>query len=235
MNVSNKYVLKAYVDTREQKFVKKTIAFFKTKGVEIESKTLGDLGDVAILLKNKEWLNIERKSYSDFVTSYISGHLQDQCIRMGNSSNYPCIIVYGSLKDLKSISYKYPALKKIKQRSIDKMVRNIQINYRIPIFFVEKEAHYFLEIMNIAETICEKGGDVLKKKPAVSLRKRPDIEIVMGANRVGEKTALNLLKEFKTPEKVFNASREDLLKINGIGDATISDLKAWRRVFYEGV
>ena len=233
--MTKQYILKAYVDTREQSFVKKTIAFFNTKNIEVEAKSLGDFGDVALLLTNKEYLNIERKSYTDFVTSYISNHLQDQCIRMNNSSNHPCIIVHGSLKDLKSAARKYPALKKIKQSSIDKMVRNIEMIYRVPIFFVEKEAHYFLEIMNLAETICEKSGNVIQKKPNVNIKNRPDVQIVMGVNRIGEKMALTLLKEFKTPEKVFNASREDLLKINGVGDATISDLKAWRRVYYNGL
>lgn len=233
--MAKQYILKAYVDTREQSFVKKTIAFFKTKNIEVESKTLGDFGDVALLLTNKEYLNIERKSFTDFVTSYISNHLQDQCIRMNNVSEHPCIIVYGSINDLKSVARKYPALKKIKQSSIDKMVRNIEMIYRVPVFFVDKEAHYFLEIMNLAETICEKSGNVIQKKPSVNIKNRPDVQIVMGANRIGEKMALTLLKEFKTPEKVFNASREDLLKINGVGDATISDLKAWRRVYYNGL
>lgn len=233
--MSNKYIIRAYVDTREQKFVKKTVAFFKTKGIEVEPKSLGDYGDVSILLKNSEWLSIERKSFPDFVTSYISNHLQDQCVRMIGSSNYPCIIVHGSINDLKSVYHKYPALRRIKQQSINKMVRNIQMNYRVPVFFVENETQYFLEIMGIVETICEKGGDILNKKPNINIKNRPDLEIVMSVNRIGEKTALALLKEFKTPEKVFNASRKDLLKISGIGDATIADIKEWRRIYYEGV
>ena len=31
------------------------------------------------------------------------------------------------------------------------------------------------------------------------------------------------------------ATKEELLKINGIGDATIADLKAWRSVYYNGI
>lgn len=231
----NKYVVKAYVDTREQSFVKKTKAFFKSKGIECDERALNDFGDVALLLTTGDYLNVERKSISDFVTSYISNHIQDQCIRMLKSSKYPCIIVHGTLNDLKSVSYKYPALKRINQKSLDKMTRNIMMNYRTPVFFVEKEPHYFLEIMNIAETICKKSGDSVQKKPSVNIKDRPDVDIIMTANRIGEKTALILLNKFKTPEKVFNASREDLLSIKGIGDSTISDLKSWKKIFYEGV
>ena len=231
----HKFIAKAIVDTREQKMVQKTIAFFKMKGIEVESKPLHDYGDVAILLRTREWLNIERKTIVDFVTSYISGHIQDQCIRMNNSSMHPCIIVYGTLDELKKVSYKYPALKKIKQSSIDKMARTIEMVYRTPVFFVEKESHYFLEIMNISEILYKKNKDILKNKKSISIKNRPDVALIMQANRVGEKTAILLLKEFKTPEKVLNASREDLLKINGIGDSTIADLRELKRVYYEGI
>ena len=231
----HKYIKKVYVDTREQAFKKKTIAFFKTKGVEVELKTLGDFGDVALFLSIGSWLNVERKSMPDFVNSYITGHIQDQCQRMYNASQNPCIIVYGTLDDLKPIARKYPALKRIKQSSIDKMRRTLEMVYRTPVFFVEKEAHYFLEIMNIVETLCEKSGETSKKKQNAIIKNRPDVDIITLANKVGEKTALILLKEFKTPEKVLNAPREELLKINGIGDATVADIKALRKVFYEGV
>lgn len=230
----HKYILKAIVDTREQKFVQKTIAFFRTKNIEVESKALHDYGDVAIFLTTKKWCNIERKSIVDFVTSYISGHIQDQCLRMNKVSENPCIIVYGTIQDLKRVSSQYAALKRIKQTSIDKMRRTIEMVYKTPVFFVEKESHYFLEIMNIAEVLCKKDVDILNK-PSVSVKNRPDVNLIMQANRIGEKTALLLLKEFGTPEKVLNASREDLLKIKGVGDSTIADLKTLKKIYYKGI
>lgn len=233
--MKNKYILKAYVDKKELDMKKKSLAFFKGRGIDVEERLLGDFGDIACLLSSKEYLNIERKTFNDFVTSYISGHIQDQAFRMNNVSNNYCVIVYGSINDLWQIASKYPAVKHIKQHSIDKMVRSLEMVYKCPVFFVKNEAQYFQEILNIAETLSKKHGETLKTKSNISLKNRKDIEIVMGADRVGEKTARTLLKEFNTPERVFNASRKDLLKINGIGDATIADLKKWKKVFYEGV
>ncbi len=232
--MKNNDILKVFVDTREQKFVKKTKVFFKSKNIDVEDKPLNDYGDVSILLSNNCWLSVERKSFPDFVTSYISNHLQDQCLRM-DKSDYSCVIVHGSINDLRFVYDKYPALKRIRQPSIDKMVRNIQINYRTPIFFVENETKYFLEIMNIAETICEKGGSFVRSKKKSHIKNRPDLEIIMSINRIGEKTALALLKKFKTPENIFNASRNDLLEVNGVGDSIIADIKEWRKIYYEGV
>ena len=153
---------------------------------------------------------------------------------MNKVSENPCIIVYGTIQDLKRVSSQYAALKRIKQTSIDKMRRTIEMVYKTPVFFVEKESHYFLEIMNIAEVLCKKDVDILNK-PSVSVKNRPDVNLIMQANRIGEKTALLLLKEFGTPEKVLNASREDLLKIKGVGDSTIADLKTLKKIYYKGI
>ena len=156
----NKEILKVYVDSKEQKkTIKKYYAFFKQKGIEPETKILGDYGDVALFLTCKQWLNIERKTYSDFVTSYISGHIQDQASRMNKVSDNYCVIVYGSISDLKRLYRKYPAVKHIKQTSVDKMVRTLMMIYKCPVFFVDNEAQYFQEIMRIAETINKKGNE----------------------------------------------------------------------------
>lgn len=231
----HKDIIKVYVDKKELEMKKKTTAFFKNKGIEVEEKLLGDFGDVACLLTSKEFLNIERKTFNDFVTSYIKGHVQDQAIRMNNVSNNYCIIVYGSINDLHQIRHKYPAVRYIKQPSIDKMVRSLEMVYKCPVFFVKNEAQYFQEILNIAETINKQNGAILKTKSNVKMKKRPDVNILMQADHIGEKTAMLLLKEFKTPEKVLTASRKDLKAISGVGDATIADIKELHKVYYEGI
>jgi len=231
----HKDIVKVYVDKKELDMKKKTIAFFKNKGIETEERLLGDYGDVALLLTNKQFLNIERKTFSDFVTSYINGHIQDQCERMNNVSNNYCTIVYGSLDDLYWLAKKRPAIKHIKQSSIDKMTRTLEMVYKCPVFFVPNEAQYFQEIMNIAETINKQNKESLKTKTNVRMKNRTDVNLLMQGNKIGQKTALLLLKEFKTPEKVLTASREELKKVNGVGDKTVGDIKELSKVFYEGL
>ena len=228
-------ITKAYVDKKELGMKRKSIAFFHNQNIDAEERMLADYGDVACLLSSGKYLNIERKTYSDFVTSYISGHLQDQASRMNKVCDNYCVIVYGSINDLQSIAHKYPAVKHIKQTSVDKMVRTLEMVYKCPIFFVKNEAQYFQEILRLAEVINKHGGDQLQTKQVVTLHNRKDVEFVMLVNKVGQKTALLLLKELKTPEKVFTASREKLKSIKGIGDATIADIKDTARVYYEGV
>ena len=231
----HKDVIKAYVDKKELAMKKKSIAFFKAKKIDAEEKLLGDFGDVALLLTCKQYLNIERKTFQDFTISYISGHIQDQCFRMNKVCNNYCIIVYGSIDDLKSLARKYPAVKYIKQRSIDKMVLNLEMVYKCPVFFVQNEQQYFNKILQIAEVINKHNGESLQNKSISTLKNRKDVDILMQGHKIGQKTALALLKEFKTPEKVFNASRSELKKVNGVGDATVGDIKELAKIFYEGV
>lgn len=228
-------IIKVYVDKKELEMKKKSLAFFKAKKIDTEEKLLVDYGDIALFLTSKQWLNIERKTYSDFVTSYISGHLQDQAQRMNRVSNNYCVIVYGSINDLQYVARKYPAVKHVKKQSVDKMVRAMEMVYKCPVFFVDNEAQYFQEILRIAETVNKHSGEQLQTKQVTTLKNRKDVDFIMLVDRVGQKTAMALLKEFKTPEKVFTATRDELKKINGVGDATVADIKAASKIFYEGL
>ena len=222
-------ILSAYIDSREQKMGKKTQAFFNQKGVNTQITTLKD-GDVSLMLNNKKILLIERKTMADFAGSYITGHLQDQAIRMNDEYDYYATIVYGDVKTLKRI----PTLKRITQKSIDKMTENIEILYKCPVFFVENEVQYLMKIMDIAETVTKANAQVTAK-PKVSMSKRPDVYILRCQRGIGEKMALLLLKEFGSPQKVLNASRDELKNIKGVGDRAVKEIKALKKIFEEGV
>lgn len=225
-----------FVDGKEQEpMVKKTIAFFKSKGVIASKKTLGDYGDIAVFLKSHQILNVERKTIADFCSSYMTGHIQDQAVRMNKVSSNYCCIVYGNIQDLKRLSNKVPGIDRITQKSIDKMVIKLEILYGLPVFFVDNEAQYFTKIIEVAEAVHKAGNQKVKIKSKVTIKNRPDINILTIAPKIGEKTALLLLEHFNTPQAVLNASRKELLSIKGIGDATISDIKALKKVFEEGL
>jgi len=229
------FITQVFVDSKEQKMIKKTMAFFNTKGIPVKEKTLGDYGDLAVMLSSHQILNIERKTIADFCSSYMTGHIQDQAVRMNKASYNYCCIVYGSIHDLQRISKAYPALKKIKQKSIDKMAAKLEILYGLPVFFVDTEAQYFNKIIELAEIVHKSANKKVMVKSKVTIKDRPDINFLTIAPRIGEKKAKILLNEFHSPQAVLNASREELLSINGIGDAIISDIKQLKKVFEKGL
>lgn len=226
-----KYITKILIDSREQKMANKSLIFFKNKQIPTEIHTLPD-GDLLFLLKNKEKVYIERKSFSDYVSSYIkNNHIQDQAIRLSKYHYYACI-VHGSIQDLKRI----PTLQKISQNAIDKMTVNLMLFYHLPIFFVNNETEYLKLAFSIANVVGKHHG---KQLASINLnnnnRNRPDIGILTAQNNIGIQKAKMLLDEFGSPSAVLNANREDLLKIKGVGEAMIANIKELKKIYEEGL
>lgn len=223
-------IVKVFIDTREQKVRNQALTFFKNQNIMAQEHANED-GDLIFILKGGSKLYIERKSFSDFASSYIKKHIQDQAIRLSKYDYYACI-VHGNINQLKNISI----LSKIKQPSIDKMAHNLMIFYKLPLFFVDNIGQYFNLSMQLAESVAKHNGvNISSIKLQEGFKARPDISMITAQNDIGFKTADMLLNEFGSPKNVLNASRKDLLNIKGIGDGTISKIKALKHIYEEGL
>lgn len=224
-------VSKVLIDSREQKMANKSLIFFKNRKIPAEIYALQD-GDLVFLLKNKEKVYIERKSFSDYVSSYIkNNHIQDQAIRLSEYRYYACI-VHGNIHDLQSI----PALRKISSNAIDKMTTNLMLFYKLPVFFVNNENEYLKLAYSIANVVGKHHG---KELASINLNKgvrsRPDIGMLTAQNNIGIHKAKMLLDKFGSPSAVLNANREELLQIKGVGDAMVANIKELKRIYEEGI
>lgn len=226
-------IIKVWIDSKEQDFVKKSKLFFDNKKIPNEIKSLKD-GDLSILLRTKEVFVVERKRYDDFVQSYIKKHLQDQAIRMNQNYQYYCCIVHGGMEDVYRAAKYNPSLKRIKQSSVTQMHQKLELIYKLPCFFVDNDAQYFNKIIELSKMLVKSHGVHTLAKTSVQVKEHPELSILMVGNDIGEKTAKLLLSEFKTPQNVFNASREELLQVNGVGDVTVSKIKQLKEVFENG-
>lgn len=227
----NKGIVKVLVDSREKKMTNKAIAFFKNQRILTEKQPLQD-GDLIFILNNQEKVFIERKSFPDYVSSYITkNHIQDQALRLSQYPYYACI-VHGNISNLRRIK----KLQKITQNSVDKMTANLMLFYKLPIFFVDNQVEYLKLSLLIAQTVAKHHGKQLNSTLIQGgLRHRPDINILTAQKDIGQKKAELLLKEFGSPANVLNASREDLLKVKGIGDAMVSNIYELKKIYEEGV
>lgn len=230
-NKHNKDIVKVFVDSKEQQMTNKSLVFFKNHGIPSEKKANKD-GDLIFILKNQQKVYIERKSYTDFVSSYIkNNHIQDQAIRLSEHPYYACI-VHGNIFDLKRVK----ALSKISQDSINKMTANLMLFYKLPIFFVQNENQYLKLSLLIAQTVSKHHGQQLQTLSLNNnLTNRVDIKILAAQKDIGLKKAELLLDTFGSPSAVLNASREDLLKVNGIGDAMVANIQELRDIYNHGV
>lgn len=223
----NNFIVKVFIDSREQKMGKKAALFFKNQGIITEQKELIN-GDLVIICKDlDEPIYIERKTLSDFVGSYFTNHIQDQAIRL-SEKKYRACVVYGDIFSVRRIS----TFRKVTQSSINKMITNLTLFYGLPIFQVNNENEYFKFCLDFASSIYKnKNKDVNLDKINAKIKDRPDISILTSTDNIGKKKAELLLSEFGSPKDVIYASREDLLKIKGIGDSAVADIKKLRSVF----
>lgn len=226
-------IVKVFIDTKEQSFVRKSKIFFDNKNIYNEEKSLED-GDLKILLSTKEFFTVERKRYDDFASSYIKKHLQDQAIRMNENCKYYCVLIHGGMEDIYRAANYNPALKKINPKSIEKMHQKMEMVYKCPCFFVENEAQYFNKIVELCNMLVKVNGMNRIVKSSVTIEEHPDLSFLMVGDGIGEQTAQNLIDEFGSPKNVLYASRDDLLQVNGVGDSTITKIKELKRVFENG-
>ena len=232
MAKKNNPIVHAIIDAKEQSFVNKSKTFFNKKGIKNEVKALSD-GDLKLVLSNGKEFIVERKRYDDFVASYINNHLQDQAIRMNNNYPYYCCIIHGNINDVYRAANYNPALKKIRQSSVDKMYETLELVYKLPCFFVKNEAQYFNKVMSLSNRII-KSDNVNLVKTNAKINDHPELSLLMVAGGIGEKTARLLLSEFGSPQNVLNASRDELLQVTGVGNVTVDEIKKLKRVFENG-
>ena len=225
------YISKVLVDSKEKKMVNKSLAFFKGQGLLAEKNSNKD-GDLVFILKNGEKVYIERKSYTDFVSSYIKDkHIQDQAIRLSQYDYYACI-VHGSPLDLKRVK----SLSRLNKDSVDKITANLMLFYKLPIFFVDNENQYLRLSLLVANTVAKHHGQELSSITLDNkFKTRPDISILAAQENIGYQKAKMLLDEFGSPSAVLNASREDLLQIKGVGNAMVANIKELKDVYENGV
>lgn len=229
----NRSIVRVFINSDEQSFVKKSKVFFTNKHIKNEVKPLDD-GDLKILLSTKEFLTIERKRYDDFASSYIKKHLQDQAIRMNENCEHYCVIVHGGMEDIYRAANYNPALKKIRKSSIESMHLKMEMIYKCPCFFVDSDVQYFNKILDIASMLVKSKGNNHIVKTSITIDEHPELSILMAGAGIGEKIAQNLIDKFGSPKNVLYASRDDLKSINGIGDSTVLKIKKLKGVFENG-
>ncbi|MGB8815630.1 MAG: NAD-dependent DNA ligase LigA [Minisyncoccia bacterium] len=105
---------------------------------------------------------------------------------------------------------------------IDVLMDNNLISTFPDIFTLEKGD--LLSLPRFGEKSVENVFDSIEKSRKVTL---PKFIVSLSIPQVGEETAIDLAENFRTIEKIREASVEDLQKINGVGDVVAESLFAF--------
>ncbi len=162
---------------------------------------------------------VERKTTEDFLNSIKDGRLFEQLTELNRNFDSPILILEGNGLFMRS---------KMHPNAIRGVIASIVTDYKIPILPSTGAEETAAQMFWIAKREQED-----EKKP-VSIRARKKIEtlkekqayILAGLPGVSNVTAERLLRHFGSPKKIFNASMEDLIEVEGVGEKTAKAIKS---------
>jgi Fanconi anemia group M protein len=196
--------VKIIVDTRESgSAVVKELAKFDLT-INLQSLEAGDF-----IVSDR--LAVERKTVDDFAASIIDGRLFNQVISLKNMYEMPMILLEGET---------FETSRDIRPESMMGAVASILVDYNIPVLWARNPAETALLLYSLAKREQLKE----KREPRVRAERKPiAIEemqefIVASLPNIDAVRARRLLEKFKTVEKVFTASCEELTQVPGIGE-----------------
>jgi Fanconi anemia group M protein len=185
------------VDTREKQSL--ISANLQEQKANFEVKKL-DIGDYLI----KDTI-IERKTFSDFLSSMINKRLQMQLREM---KKYPKQVLL-----IEGFYYNYEDFN-VHENAIRGMLLSVATDFQIPIIYTENEE-------DTARFLILTAKKYQKQKTKITIRqtktsKTPEEEkqfILEGFPGVGPVASQSLLENFKNLKEIFNAEKQELEKI----------------------
>jgi len=157
----------------------------------------------------------EHKVLPDYCSSVMSGHLMQQCQDMlytkeQNPDMKLYILISGNPEDIPRIEH---------APSIDAMVAAwASLNMRIPTSFLGNTYFFCKGLVDLFEKHFD--GKIREYNPIRKPQEFDDIILSNYCSLVGEVTAKNLLKKFPYPKLLYNATKEQLMEVEGVGKDT---------------
>ena len=169
---------------------------------------------------------VERKTASDFISSIVDGRLFKQMAELKENFRTPLLILEGN-----PLSNE----RKIHPNAIRGALASVSLDYGIPILKTENNletAEMLLAIAKREQITKNKSVAVRGKKKARSMNHRQEI-LIAGLPQINTQTARKLLKHFSSPEKIFTATREELMNVEGVGPKTAKRIRMLLSKQYE--
>ncbi|MEO5351319.1 MAG: helix-hairpin-helix domain-containing protein [Magnetococcus sp. YQC-3] len=177
------------------------IANIIEKGILVEFRQL-EIGDFII-----NDVCIERKTYSDFVSSMISKRIFQQ---LEEIKKFPSHFLIIEGKDKGEEETENESLKKASKG----LVLSILTKYKIPIIFAKDEQETAEILILLANKQNKKELSLRPSRSLHSLEEQKQF-ILEGFPQIGPATAKKLLNKFKTIKNVINAEEQELREILG--------------------
>jgi Fanconi anemia group M protein len=159
----------------------------------------------------------ERKTDADFLQSLIDGRLFKQLKRMKDTYNKPLLIIEGN-------DFSHRA---INENAVNGALSTIAMDMGIPIIHTNnsrESASLLVTIARREQEVKNSRISIRGRKPKLS-KKKQQLFLLSGLPNVNTELAKRLLKHFKTPKAMFNATEDELMEVQGIGKEKAKKIK----------
>lgn len=197
---------------------------------EMHSKVAEHLSNagIKIILDNLETgdyevggrILIERKTIKDFVDTLIDRDLFGQVKALSENSIRPILLIEGG-----SISDLYD-LRNIHPNAVRSTIASIAADYDVSLLFTKDETETAEMIAAFAkrENNTERKPRTLHKSKLFKSKSETAEYIISAFPDIGIKAARDILREFRTVKNVVCASKEELMKVKGVGEKTAESI-----------
>lgn len=200
-----------FADNRE--FNSNVVKELARKDCVVKPRQL-EVGDYLI----SERVVVERKSAGDFLESIFDQRMFGQAKNLTNQFENPIILIEGNGLYTK---------RDVHPNAVRGALSALAIDYKIPLMWSEneKDTSELIFWMAKREQIEEnRTVSIRGKRKGLTFEEKQEY-LISGLPSINSKISKRLLKHFKTPRKVFNASEEELKEVKGIGDKMAEKLR----------
>jgi Fanconi anemia group M protein len=172
-----------------------------------------------------ENIGVERKRDEDFVQSIIDGRLFEQMRNLRECFERPLLVIEGN--NLYGTN--------VHENAIRGALASVALDYTVPIIWTSNKRETAALLFLIAKR--EQSGKnriftIKGKRKPLSTRDYQEY-IISSLPGIGPLTAKELLKEFRSVERVFTANEGDLKEVNKIGNKKAKQLREIITKHYE--
>ena len=161
-------------------------------------------------------LAIERKSGNDFIQSIIDGRLFKQAKELKQNFEKPLILIEGEIF----------GIRKVTDNAIRGALTSLILDFNIPIIQTRNQEETIETLLMLAkkEQFDNKREISLRgEKTAMNIEEQQQF-IIESLPGIGPSMAKSLLKHFKSVKKIFNASKQQLKEVEGIGEKRAKEI-----------
>jgi len=197
-------MVKIVVDSREPDVI---AVLLVQLGVEVERRAVTP-GDYILSSE----CAVERKTTQDFFNSLFSGRLFEQVERLKEAYAKPLLIIEGDVGE--------ELADRLNPRAFWGALLKLQIDYNLPTINTYNTFQTVDLLVTLAKRLQQQPAEHIKlrHKPKILSERERQIYVVCGLPGIGEGLAIKLLTRFGSVRRVFNASKFDLMEVEGIGE-----------------